>query len=246
MSALVERIIAARDRVKTLQRREVLGSPDFYETIRAALAAAPAPTDADPQDEHNPSPASASAGDGETLARRIDEIIHQWVKPRSGADSVMRETNWLVGVQEAAQAIADEIATLSAPTVGEGWRLVPVEPTAAMIDDGAQRLASFGDDSVWPDSWNASEVMQMRIQAERVIRSAICAAPAASGWKLVPLEATPEMYAATVTKDGTPALLEHTTPEERSLPYLMPRYIYRAMLSASPAPTDATSQDQEG
>lgn len=60
-----------------------------------------------------------------------------------------------------------------------------VDPTAEMIDAGAQRLASFGDDSVWPDSWSPGQVALMRSEAERVIRSAMLAArpapPTASG-----------------------------------------------------------------
>lgn len=44
--------------------------------------------------------------------------------------------------------------------------------TAAAIDAGAQRLASFGDDTVWPDSFDQFELATMRLLAERVIRSA--------------------------------------------------------------------------
>lgn len=45
--------------------------------------------------------------------------------------------------------------------------------TAEAIDVGAQRLASFQDNSVWPDSWPYMDVMLMRRQAENVIRSAL-------------------------------------------------------------------------
>ena len=58
----------------------------------------------------------------------------------------------------------------------EGWRdIEPVILTDEVIDVAAQRLASFGDDSVWPDSWDRIDVAQMRIQAGRVIRSALVA-----------------------------------------------------------------------
>lgn len=72
------------------------------------------------------------------------------------------------------------------------WRAMlaaapPIEPTPEMIDAGAQRLASFGDESVWPDSWSALELASMRNLAERVIRSALLAAapssPTPEGWR---------------------------------------------------------------
>lgn len=54
--------------------------------------------------------------------------------------------------------------------------LVPNEPTPRMVDEAAQRLVSFGEDGVWPDSWDPLQVAQARILAERAIRSAIAAA----------------------------------------------------------------------
>jgi hypothetical protein len=57
------------------------------------------------------------------------------------------------------------------------WKLVPVEPTPDQIDAGAQRLASFEDGSVWPDSWSPLQVAAMRNDAERVWRSMWLAAP---------------------------------------------------------------------
>jgi hypothetical protein len=57
----------------------------------------------------------------------------------------------------------------------QGSVTVSWPPTPAMIDEGAQRLASFEDGSVWPDSWEAGDVAQMRIHAERVLRSGIVA-----------------------------------------------------------------------
>jgi hypothetical protein len=112
------------------------------------------------------------------------------------------------------------------------WKLVPADPTAKMIDEGAQRLASFEDNSVWPDSWDPSQVAQFRILAERVIRSAIHTEPAPAGLIVAPTEPTEAMLANTVTAAGEPAILKYTRPEERSLPFLMPRYIYRAMVAA--------------
>jgi len=58
----------------------------------------------------------------------------------------------------------------------------------------------------------------------------------ALGYKLVPVEPTDEMLAATCDESGRMRLLEFTTPEERSKAFLVPRYAYRAMLSASPPP----------
>jgi hypothetical protein len=58
----------------------------------------------------------------------------------------------------------------------------------------------------------------------------------ALGYKLAPVEPTDEMLAATCDENGRMRLLEFTTPEERSKAFLMPRYAYRAMLSASPPP----------
>ena len=46
-------------------------------------------------------------------------------------------------------------------------------PTAAMIDAGAQRLVGFGDNRVWPDSWTPLEVAAARNEAERVWRSMV-------------------------------------------------------------------------
>ena len=46
-----------------------------------------------------------------------------------------------------------------------------VDPTPAMIEAGAQRLVSWEDGSVWPDSWDALQVAAARNDAERVWRS---------------------------------------------------------------------------
>lgn len=44
--------------------------------------------------------------------------------------------------------------------------------TPELIDRCAQRLASWQDDSVWPDSWSPDQVRQMRRDAEKVLREA--------------------------------------------------------------------------
>lgn len=51
--------------------------------------------------------------------------------------------------------------------------VVTFPPTPEMIDEAAQRLASFQDGSVWPDSWDVTQVAQMRLLAERALRSGI-------------------------------------------------------------------------
>ena len=58
-----------------------------------------------------------------------------------------------------------------------GWQLVPIEPTEEMIDCGAQGMASFQEDSVWPDSWDATQVKGMRHDATKAYRYMLAAAP---------------------------------------------------------------------
>jgi hypothetical protein len=50
-------------------------------------------------------------------------------------------------------------------------KLLPLEPTAAMKDAGAQRLVDFEDGTVWPDSFSPIQVAGKRNEAERVWRS---------------------------------------------------------------------------
>jgi archaellum component FlaC len=52
-----------------------------------------------------------------------------------------------------------------------------LEPTKEMIEAGAQRLVSWEDNSVWPDSWSPLHVAAARNEAERVWRSMWLAAP---------------------------------------------------------------------
>ena len=53
----------------------------------------------------------------------------------------------------------------------EGLKPCPLEPTDAMRDAGAQRLVSFEDNSVWPDSWDKLQIAAAKNEAERVWRS---------------------------------------------------------------------------
>lgn len=49
--------------------------------------------------------------------------------------------------------------------------MIPIEPTTAMLEEGAKRLLRWQDDSVWPDSWTPLQIMAARNDAERVWRS---------------------------------------------------------------------------
>jgi hypothetical protein len=48
---------------------------------------------------------------------------------------------------------------------------LPLEPTPAMIEAGAQRLVYWDDGCKWPDSWDALQVTAARNDAEHVWRS---------------------------------------------------------------------------
>lgn len=52
-----------------------------------------------------------------------------------------------------------------------------IEPTKEMIEAGAQRLVSWEDGSVWPNSWDGLAVAAARQEAERVWRSMWMAMP---------------------------------------------------------------------
>ena len=58
------------------------------------------------------------------------------------------------------QAILDAIDALSTPA-----QAVPLEPTRAMIEAGAQRLVSWEDGCTWPDSWSGLQVAAARNDA---------------------------------------------------------------------------------
>jgi len=63
------------------------------------------------------------------------------------------------------------------PTVNDGWQLVPIDPTEEMVDKGAQGMASFQEDSVWPNSWDAIQVKGMHHDAKKAYRYMLAAAP---------------------------------------------------------------------
>ena len=48
---------------------------------------------------------------------------------------------------------------------------ITINPTREMIEAGAQRLVSWDEDCVWPDSWDVITLSAVRTQAERVWRS---------------------------------------------------------------------------
>jgi len=54
---------------------------------------------------------------------------------------------------------------------------VPKEPTEEMVDKGAQGMASFQEESVWPDSWEPLQVRQMKHDAKKAYRYMLAAAP---------------------------------------------------------------------
>jgi hypothetical protein len=72
--------------------------------------------------------------------------------------------------------VGDLIYTTQAP-IPEGWQLVPIEPTEEMIDCGAQGMASFQEESIWPDSWDATQVKGMRHDATKAYRYMLAVAP---------------------------------------------------------------------
>lgn len=53
--------------------------------------------------------------------------------------------------------------------------LVPREPTEVMIEQGAIGMASFQENSVWPDSWDKVQVKGMRHDAKKAWRYMIAA-----------------------------------------------------------------------
>lgn len=92
------------------------------------------------------------------------------------------KADWLACLAKAEKKVLAALAAHEQAIKDAGMVVVPFsdELPPEVIDAGAQRLASFGDDSIWPDSWEASQVTQMRVLAERVIRSALVAMIAAS------------------------------------------------------------------
>jgi len=59
-----------------------------------------------------------------------------------------------------------------------GTSTMPAGITPEMIEAGAQRLVAWEENSEWPDSWSQMAIAAARNDAERVILSALSAAPA--------------------------------------------------------------------
>ena len=57
------------------------------------------------------------------------------------------------------------------PNPNRKREMIPLDPTEAMIDAGAQRLVHCHEDSKWPDDWSPFEVIAAKNEAERVWRS---------------------------------------------------------------------------
>lgn len=56
-------------------------------------------------------------------------------------------------------------------------KLLPLEPTPEMVEEGAKRIVYWEKGSVWPNDWSSLDVMSARNSAERVWRSMWLAAP---------------------------------------------------------------------
>ena len=59
---------------------------------------------------------------------------------------------------------------------GRQYRLVPVEPSRALIDKGAQAIAMWETHCVWPTSWDPVQVRQMRSDAKKAYNAMLSAA----------------------------------------------------------------------
>lgn len=181
----------------------------------------------------------------EKIAREIERIVDDEAARQIGvvcdAPRYLKEASVSCIVSRSMSRIAPILALLPPVQVPEGWVLSLLDClTPEVIDAGAQRLASFEDGSVWPDSWDRMDVAQMRIQAERVIRSALVAHLALippvqvpEGRVMVPREPTKKMIEA-----GSQALATIA----RAHPDHVPAYAgnadecYRAMIAAAPSP----------
>lgn len=98
--------------------------------------------------------------------------------PTNGVEAIKTEgkaDTWPVPHNE------EVTAALAQQAGGVPAGFVSLGPTPEMIDAGAQRLVSFEENSVWPDSWDALQVAAARNEAERVWRSMwLAAAPSPS------------------------------------------------------------------
>lgn len=69
------------------------------------------------------------------------------------------------------------------------------EPPFDLVDRCAQRIASWEDGCVWPDSWDSADVARMRLDAKRVLLEARAwwtshAASATNGWTVIAPDGT--------------------------------------------------------
>lgn len=65
-------------------------------------------------------------------------------------------------------------ALLTAPT---GWKLVPMEPDAKQIEEGAKAIVSWEEGSVWPDSWGDAHAERARREARKAYVAMVDEAP---------------------------------------------------------------------
>ncbi len=124
------------------------------------------------------------------------------------------ELEFHVDVLDRAIAALSQPATVAVPP---GMKLVPVEPTREMTEDGAQRLVSWEDGCTWPDSWSGLQVAAARNEAERV-------------WRSMWLAATPptEQPAAGAVVDPTQVICPNCAHQFRAIP----QDVQRLMLDA--------------
>lgn len=110
----------------------------------------------------------------------------------------------------------DTVGLLKAKVEGEIARLEPSIADRENYDDTRVRLHVKAEALRW------------------VLREIEALPPVGVGWKMVPVEPTEAMLANTVDERKLPRILDFTTPDERDKPFLMPRFMYRAMIAASP------------
>lgn len=91
---------------------------------------------------------------------KLEEAIESLKADLAKGDAIMQSETWSSGFRS--RAVRTVLAALAK---------LQLEPTATMRDAGAQRLVSFEEKSVWPDSWDALQVAAARNEAERVWRS---------------------------------------------------------------------------
>lgn len=78
-------------------------------------------------------------------------------------------------IDEAIKSLNDSLAhgdaLMDSETWSGGYFKSQAVRTLLSADAGAQRLVSFEEDSVWPDSWHALQINAAKNTAERVWRS---------------------------------------------------------------------------